>query len=74
MERAFYFWTGLVVTGFFGFFAVWTYGDAEPGRSHSALFWFTVVGAGVGAVLLLIAVIATAVGVAVREHAGPERD
>lgn len=24
VERAFYFWTGLILTSFFGFFAVWT--------------------------------------------------
>lgn len=74
MERAFYFWTGLILAGFFGFFAVWTYGSNDPDLSHTNVFWFSVGGTIVGIVLLLVAVIATAVAIALRERAAdPER-
>lgn len=69
MERAFYFWTGLIVFGFFGFFAWWTYDTYDSDLSHTGLFWFSVCGAAVGVLLLLVAVIATAVQVGIREGA-----
>ena len=68
MERAFYFWTGLVLAGFFGFFAVWTFDTYDSDLSHTNLFWFSVGGTVVGVILLFVAVIATAVGIAIREQ------
>ncbi len=67
---AFYFWTGLVVTGFFGFFVVWTSDAYDSDLSHTTLFWLTLGGTGLGMVLLLVAFIATAVEIAIRERAG----
>ncbi|GAB6984208.1 hypothetical protein [Nocardioides pyridinolyticus] len=69
MERAFYFWTGAILAGFWGFFAVWTYGSHDPDGSRTNMFWLSVGGTIVGVVLLLVAVIATAVGIALRERA-----
>ena len=75
MERAFYFWTGLILTGFFGFFAVWTYDEYDSDLSHTTLVWLTLGGTGLGVILLLVAVIATAVGIAIREQpGGSQRD
>ena len=73
MERAFYFWTGLILTSFFGFFAVWI-GETSPGDgSPGGLFWFSAVGTGIGLTLLLVAVIATAVRIGCREASGDSR-
>ena len=48
VDRAFYFWTGLLLTGFFGFFAVWTHDTYDSDHSHRSV-WLTLVGSPLGA-------------------------
>ncbi|MFN7151923.1 MAG: hypothetical protein ACK4V6_20885 [Microthrixaceae bacterium] len=59
-----FFWVvGLILAAFFGFFALWTRGQYDEDLSHTTLFWFSVGGASLGGLLLLVAVIATGVAV-----------
>lgn len=59
-----FFWVvGLILTAFFGFFALWTRNQYDEDLSHTTLFWFSVGGSVLGGLLLLVAVIATGVAV-----------
>jgi hypothetical protein len=64
MERTFYLVTGVMVSAFFGFFALWAGPDAEV---DTGLYVFCLVGLAVGAVLLFIWAVATAMVLAIRE-------
>mgnify|MGYP001272407487 CR=1 FL=1 len=63
MTAGFFWVVGSILTAFFGFFAIWTHGQYDEDLSHTALFWFSVGGAVLGGLLLLIAVVATGVAV-----------
>lgn len=63
MTAGFFWVVGLILTAFFGFFALWTHGHYDEDLSHTTLFWFCVSGAVLGGLLLLVAVIATGVAV-----------
>lgn len=60
MERTFYLVVGLILTGFFGFFALWTRDDRD-GMSRTTEFWIGVGGTVAGVVLLLMFAVSSAV-------------
>ena len=72
MERTFYLVVGLILTGFFGFFALWTKDD-RIGMSRTTEFWIGVGGTAVGVALLLMFAVSSAVATGRLDRARRQR-